>query len=55
VYDILGREVATLVNGYQQVNHYSVNFDAGKLASGIYLYKLKTGDFIQTRKMLLLK
>jgi PKD repeat protein len=55
VYDILGREVAALVNGYQQANHYSVNFNAGKLASGIYLYKLKTGEFVQTRKMLLLK
>jgi hypothetical protein len=55
VYDILGREIATLVNGYQQANHYSVYFDADKLASGIYLYNLKTGDFSQTRKMLLLK
>ncbi len=55
VYDILGREVAALVNGYQQANNYTVNFDAGRLASGIYLYKLKTGDFVQTKKMLLLK
>ncbi len=55
VYDILGREVATLVNGFQQANNYTVNFDAGRLASGIYLYKLKTGDFVQTKKMLLLK
>jgi hypothetical protein len=55
VYDILGREVATLVNGYQPANNYSVIFDASDLASGIYLYKLKTGDFVQTRKMILLK
>jgi hypothetical protein len=55
VYDILGREVATLVNGYQQANQYSVNFDASKLASGIYLYKLKAGDFVQTKKMILMK
>jgi len=55
VYDILGREVATLVNGYQQAKNYTINFDAGRLASGIYLYKLKTGDFVQTKKMLLLK
>ena len=55
VYDILGREVATLVNGYQQANQYSVTFNASNLASGIYLYKLKAGDYVQTRKMLLLK
>lgn len=55
VYDILGREVVTLVNGFQQPSNYSVSFNASGLASGIYLYKLKTGDFVQTRKMMLLK
>ncbi len=55
VYDILGREVATLFNGFQQPNSYSVSFNASGLASGIYFYKLKAGDFVQTRKMMLLK
>ncbi len=55
VYDVLGREVATLVNGFQPANNYRINFDASKLASGIYLYKLKAGEFIQTKKMILIK
>jgi PKD repeat protein len=55
VYDILGREVATLVNSYQQPNNYTISFNAHNLASGIYLYKFKSGDFVQTKKMLLLK
>ncbi len=55
VYDILGREVATLVNGYQQANNYKLSFNASKLASGIYLYKLKAGEFVQTKKMILMK
>ena len=55
VYDILGSEVATLVNENQDASHYSIKFDASKLSSGIYLYKLKAGDFVQTRKMILMK
>ena len=55
IYDLLGREVATLVNGNQPASHYSVNFDASKLSSGLYLYTLKAGDFVQTHKMMLLK
>ncbi len=55
IYDLLGREVATLVNENQAASHYTINFDASKLSSGVYLYKLKAGDFVQTRKMMLLK
>ena len=55
VYDLLGREITTLVNSYQQVNHYSLSFDAGNLASGMYIYKLKAGDFVQTRKMVFIR
>ncbi len=55
IYDVLGREVATLVNGFQQANSYSVSFNASGLASGIYFYKLQAGNFVQTRKMMLLK
>ncbi|MEJ2613680.1 MAG: T9SS type A sorting domain-containing protein, partial [Ignavibacteriaceae bacterium] len=55
VYDILGREVATLVNQRQNPGQYQVTFNAGNLASGTYFYRLRTGDFVQVKKMLLLK
>ena len=55
VYDMLGREVTTLVNEYKPAGGYEVEFDAASLSSGIYLYKLKSGDFIQTKKMILMK
>jgi len=55
VYDILGNEVATLVNENQKSGNYEVKFDASNLASGIYLYKLQSGSFVQTRKLMLLK
>lgn len=55
VYDILGKEAATLVNGNLTSGIYTVNFDASKLASGVYIYTLKAGRFIQTRTMILNK
>ena len=55
VYDLLGREVATLVNEYKPAGSYEANFDAKGLSSGIYFYKLQAGSFVQTRKMVLLK
>ena len=55
VYDVLGREVATLVNSKQTPGKYSVQFNASNLPSGIYFYTLRAGDFIQTRKMVLMK
>lgn len=55
VYDVLGKEVATLVNEEKPVGSYEVNFDGLNLTSGIYIYKLQAGDFVQTKKMLLLK
>lgn len=55
VYDILGSEVATLVNKNETTGNYSVNFNASNLSSGIYFYQLKVGDNVQTRKMILLK
>jgi hypothetical protein len=55
IYDILGREVKTLVNELQQVGTYEVQFDALSLASGIYLYRIESGSFIQTKKMILMK
>jgi photosystem II stability/assembly factor-like uncharacterized protein len=55
VYDILGNEVATLVNEERPVGSYEVNFDAKGLSSGIYFYKLQAGSFVETRKMILMK
>lgn len=55
VYDILGQEVATLVNEEKSPGNYRVNFNAGNLASGIYIYRISAGIFISSKKMLLLK
>lgn len=55
IYDVLGKEVATLVDGYQPAGMYEVEFDAVNLPSGIYFYQLKAGDFVETKKMILLK
>ena len=55
IYDVLGSEVTTLVNKKQTAGNYSINFDASKLTSGIYFYKLSVGNFVQTKKMILIK
>ena len=55
VYDVLGREVATLVNEQKPAGNYEVKFDASQLSSGIYFYRLEAGSFAQTRKMILMK
>jgi ligand-binding sensor domain-containing protein len=55
VYDILGNEVATLVNEEKATGSYELNFNALELSSGIYFYKLQAGNFIETKKMILLK
>lgn len=55
VYDIIGREVATLVNSIKSPGSYNVNFDAAKLASGIYFCKMQAGSFIDTKKLILIK
>ncbi len=55
VYDILGKEIATLVNEEKQAGNYSVEFNAAELPSGVYFYQLKADSFVETRKMLLLK
>ncbi|MDD5360707.1 MAG: M28 family peptidase [Ignavibacteria bacterium] len=55
IYDLLGREVRTLVNEYQNAGNYVVMFNAGELASGVYFYKLSTDKFSETKKMLLTK
>ncbi len=55
VYDILGNEVATLVNEFKPAGNYEVEFYASTLTSGVYLYKLTAGEFFQTKKMMLLR
>lgn len=55
VYDVLGKEIATLVNEEKPAGSYEVEFDASGLSSGIYFYKLQAGSFLETKKMLLLK
>ncbi|HQJ45082.1 MAG TPA: immune inhibitor A, partial [Ignavibacteriaceae bacterium] len=55
IFDLLGSEIATLVNTEQNAGHYEVYFDASGLSSGIYLYTIKSGSFVQARKMVLLK
>ncbi len=55
VYNIIGQEVATLVNGFMKAGSHLVDFNASNLASGIYIYQLKSGSYINSQKMLLLK
>ncbi len=55
IYDVLGNEVTTLVDEYREVGSYEITFDASMLSSGIYFYKLQAGDFVQTKKMILVK
>jgi hypothetical protein len=55
VYDVLGQEVATLVNERQVAGSHSVVFDAKRIASGAYFYTIHAGGFVKTEKMMLLK
>ncbi len=55
IFDILGKEVATLVNETKEPGYYEVNYDASNLASGLYFYRIEAGSFTQTKKMMLIK
>ena len=55
LYNLLGSEIKTLVNGYQQTGVYSITFDGSNLSSGVYLYRIIAGNYSQTKKMILLK
>ncbi|MDD5362774.1 MAG: T9SS type A sorting domain-containing protein [Ignavibacteria bacterium] len=55
IYDMLGREIRTLVNEYQNAGNYAVIFSSGELASGMYFYRIKAGDFSEVKRMVLVK
>jgi hypothetical protein len=55
IYDALGRQVSELVNGYKNPGNYIVEFNASGLSSGMYYYKLTSGEFSDTKKMLMVK
>ncbi len=55
IYDLTGREIKTLVNEEQPAGNYKVNFDASRLASGVYFYRITAGQFVSVKKMILMK
>ena len=55
VYNVLGKEIATLVNEAKPAGNYEVSFDASKLSSGVYFYQLQAGSFVETKKMILIR
>ncbi|MGE5458115.1 MAG: T9SS type A sorting domain-containing protein, partial [Methanococcaceae archaeon] len=55
IFDILGRELKTLVNKMQSAGQYKVQFDGSSLPSGVYIYTIQAGDFRESKKLLLLK
>jgi hypothetical protein len=54
-YDILGKELKTLVNEQKAIGRYEMKFDASDLASGVYIYQIRYNDFVSSKKMLLMK
>ena len=55
VYDVLGNEVATLVNEEKPAGVYEANWNAANLSSGVYFYQIKAGNYVETKKMILMK
>jgi hypothetical protein len=55
VFDVLGNEIATLVNEFKAAGKYEVAFNSERLVSGVYFYQFKAGNYINTKKMILLK
>ena len=55
IFNVLGQEVATLLNNELSVGTHNINFDASMLSSGIYMYTIQAGDFVATKKMMLMK
>jgi hypothetical protein len=55
IFDVAGKEVMTLVNKSMAVGSYSVDFNGASLSSGVYFYRLESGNFVETKKMMLVK
>ena len=55
VFDLLGKEVASVVNERKEPGYYEASFDGSNLASGLYFYRIKAGNFVETKKMMLIK
>ena len=55
IYDLLGREVQTIINNELRAGYHEINFDASNFHSGVYFYRIQAGNFIQTKKMILMK
>jgi len=55
VYDILGKEIRTLINDYKQSGNYNITFNGSNLPSGVYFYRLETGNYFEIKKMVLIK
>jgi len=55
IFDVLGKEVATLINEEKPMENYEVNFNGTDLSSGIYFYTLQAGKFVETKKLVLMK
>lgn len=55
IYDVLGRQITTLVNEKKPAGNHSVEFNASNLPSGVYIYKLSSGNFVATKKLILMK
>lgn len=55
IYDLLGREIKTLVNEIKNPGRYVVSFNGSEFASGVYFYRIQSGDFVEVKKMVLLK
>ena len=55
IYDVLGKEVAVLVNKDLKIGSYTVDFNASTLTSGVYFYKITAGDYTDTKKLVLVK
>jgi hypothetical protein len=55
VFDLLGREMATLINGTQRAGTHTIRFNASSMQSGVYIYRIQTAQFSQTKKLVLVK
>jgi hypothetical protein len=55
IYDVLGNELKTLINDEKSAGYYKIDFDASQFSSGIYIYELKSNEFVASKKMLLIR